>query len=125
MLAAEIVVRAGDPTRFASEAAFARWNGTAPVEVSSGEGDGDPVRHCLDLHGCRAVNRALHIASVTQSGRELRATEFLARKRSEGKSAKEARRAHKRRLSNIVIRRLWADHAAALAVEQLPLSEAA
>jgi transposase len=33
VLAAEIVVRAGDPTRFASEAAFARWNGTAPVEV--------------------------------------------------------------------------------------------
>ena len=112
VLAAEIVIRAGDPTRFESESAFARWNGTAPRAVSSGEGDSAPTKHRLDLGGCRAVNRALHIASVTQAGREQRAVEFLTRKRSEGKTAREARRAHKRRLSNLVIRRLWADHAA-------------
>ena len=118
------MIRAGDPTRFESEGAFARWNGTAPRAVSSGEGDGAPAWHRLDLGGCRAVNRALHIASVPQAGREFRAKEFLARKRSEGKTAREARRAHKRRLSNLVISRLWADHAARTISDQPRLAAA-
>lgn len=110
VMATEIIVRVGDPTRFGSEAAFAQWNGSAPVALSSGEGDRAPLRHRLDLGGCRAVNRVLHIVSITQAGREPQAIDFLARKRAEGKSAREARRAHKRRLSDVIIRRLWADH---------------
>lgn len=108
--ATEIVLRVGDPTRFETESAFARWNGTAPVAVSSGEGDGPPRRHRLDLGGCRAVNSSLHIVSITQSGRDPLAKAFIARKRAEGKSGREARRSHKRRLSDVVIRRMWSDH---------------
>lgn len=77
VMATEMVLRVGDPTRFASEAAFARWNGTAPVAMSSGQGEGPPTRHRLDLGGCRAINRALHIVSITQAGREPRAIEFV------------------------------------------------
>jgi transposase len=40
--AMELLVEVGDPTRFTTEARFARWCGAAPVAVSSGEGDGEP-----------------------------------------------------------------------------------
>ena len=108
--AAEILVRVGDPTRFADEAAFARWNGTAPVAASSGEADRPPHRHRLDLGGCRRVNSALHIMAITQAGRDPHAAAFLERKRANGKSPREARRSLKRRLSDRIIRRMWHDH---------------
>jgi len=108
--AAELVAQVGDPSRFRSEGAFARWAGLAPVATSSGEGDGEPVRHRLDLLGNRTVNRILYVMSVTQARHDDAGKAFLARKRAEGKTGKEARRAHKRQLANRVIRRMWADH---------------
>jgi transposase len=39
------------------------------------------------------------------------ARDYLDRKRAEHKTKREARRAHKRHLANVVIRRMWADHA--------------
>jgi transposase len=110
VLAARLLVEVGDPTRFRTEAAFARWCGTAAVAVSSGEGNGPPTRHRLDLGGNRRVNSALHIASVVQGRIHPDGQTFIARKRSEGKTAKEARRAHKRRLADRIIRRMWNDH---------------
>jgi transposase len=73
------------------------------------EGDGDPVRHRLDLLGNRQVNRILYTMSVTKARHLPLAREYMARKRAEGKSKKEARRAHKRQLAKRVIRRMWAD----------------
>ncbi len=107
--AAELLAAVGDPSRFKTEGCFARWCGVAPVAVSSGEGDGDPVRHRLDLLGDRQVNRILYTMSVTQARHLPLAKEYMARKRSEGKSKKEARRAHKRQLAKRIIRRMWAD----------------
>ncbi len=107
--AAELVAAVGDPSRFKTEGCFARWCGVAPVAVSSGEGDGDPVRHRLDLMGNRQVNRILYTMSVTQARHLLLAKEYMARKRAEGKTKKEARRAHKRQLAKRIIRRMWAD----------------
>jgi transposase len=40
--AMELLVEVGDPTRFATEAKFARWCGAAPVAVSSGEATRHP-----------------------------------------------------------------------------------
>jgi len=40
--AAAIIVEVGDIRRF-TETSFARFNGTAPIAVSSGEGGGKPV----------------------------------------------------------------------------------
>lgn len=107
--ASELVAQIGDPTRFRTESAFARWCGVAPVAVSTGEGAGQPRRHRLDLLGNRTVNRILYTMSVTQASHHAPGREFLARKRAEGKSTKEARRAHKRQLANRVIRRMWSD----------------
>ena len=107
--AAELIAVVGDPSRFKTEGCFARWCGVAPVAVSSGEGDGEPVRHRLDLLGNRQVNRILYTMSVTQARHLPLAKDYMARKRSEGKSKKEARRAHKRQLAKRIIRRMWAD----------------
>jgi transposase len=49
--AMDLLVEVGDPTRFTTEAQFARWCGAAPVAVSSGEGDQAPLQHRLDLAG--------------------------------------------------------------------------
>jgi transposase len=107
--AAELLAEVGDASRFRSENAFARWCGVAPMAVSSGEADGEPTRHRLDLLGNRTVNRILFTMSVTQARHHEPGQQFLARKRAEGKTKKEARRAHKRQLANRIIRRMWTD----------------
>ena len=76
------------------------------------EGSGDPVKHRLDFQGNRRINSVLHIASVTQQRTQPEAIAYLARKTGEGKTRREARRAHKRQLANRVIRRMWRDETA-------------
>src|SRR5512135_3250589 len=103
---ASIMDEIGDPARFRSESAFNRWWGGAPVAVSSGEGDGQPVRHRLDLLGNRAVNCMIHTMSVTQSRYHEPALLNLNRQRSAGHTKREARRAHKVQLGRRIIRRM-------------------
>ena len=110
--AATLLCEVGDPFRFARESKFARWCGTGAIAVSSGEGAGEPARHRLDFRGNRRVNSILYMASVTQQRDRPDANSYLARKRSEGKTRREARRAHKRHLANRVIRRMWRDEKA-------------
>ncbi len=50
-----------------------------------------------------------YIASVTQQRDLDDARVYIARKIGEGKTGREARRAHKRHLPNRVIRRMWRD----------------
>jgi hypothetical protein len=57
--AATLLAEVGDPYRFARESKFARWCGTGAVALSSGEGDGRPVKHRLDFGGNRRVNSVL------------------------------------------------------------------
>lgn len=108
--AAALLVEVGDPTRFRNESAFNRWWGGAPVAVSSGEGHQSPVRHRLDLLGNRTINQVIYTMSVTQARTHPGAREYLQRKRGEGKTPKEARRAHKSLLGRRLIRRMWDDH---------------
>lgn len=107
--AATLVCGVGDPLRFARESKFARWCGTGAVALSSGEGNGLPVRHRLDYGGSRRINSVLYIASVTQQRDGAAAQTYIERKIGEGKTRREARRAHKRHLANRVIRRMWKD----------------
>ena len=107
--AATLLCEVGDPHRFATESKFARWCGTGAVALSSGEGSGQPVRHRVDFRGNRTVNSVLYIASITQARDHPGARSYLARKTAEGKTSREARRAHKRHLANRVIRRMWKD----------------
>jgi transposase len=54
--AARLLVEVSDITRFPSRAHFASWNGTAPIDASSG----DQIRHRLSRAGNRQINRVLH-----------------------------------------------------------------
>ena len=110
--AATLLCEVGDPHRFDRESKSARWSGTGAVALSSGEGAGDPIKHRLDFRGNRRINSVLHIASVTQQRTQPDASAYLARKTAEGKTRREARRAHKRHLANRIIRRMWRDESA-------------
>jgi transposase len=61
--AARLLVEVGDITRFPNRAHFASWNGTAPIDASSG----DHVRHRLSRAGNRQINRVLHIMAPPSS----------------------------------------------------------
>lgn len=67
------------------------------------------MRHRLHRGGNRQLNRALHTVALTQARRDPRARAFLVKKRAEGKSAREARRALKRHLASAVYRALVLD----------------
>ena len=60
--AARLLVEVGDITRFPSRAHFASWNGTAPIDASSG----DQVRHRLSRAGNRQINQVLHVMATVQ-----------------------------------------------------------
>jgi transposase len=107
--AARLLVEAGDITRFPSKAHFASWNGTAPIDASSG----DQVRHRLSRAGNRQVNRALHIMAVVQLRNPTEGRAYYDRKVAAGKTPMEAMRALKRRLSDIVYHQMILDHRAA------------
>ena len=107
--AARLLVEAGDITRFPAKAHFASWNGTAPIDASSG----DQVRHRLSRAGNRQVNRALHIMAVVQLRTPTEGRAYYDRKVAAGKTPMEAMRALKRRLSDIVYHQMILDHRAA------------
>jgi transposase len=106
IVAALILGYTGDPGRFPTKDKFATYNGTAPVEASSGP----MARHRLNPRGNRKLNHAMHLIAVTQiahAGTPGRA--FYERKLAEGKTPKEAVRALKRRVSDAVWRQLQVD----------------
>jgi transposase len=112
---AELLVEVGDPRRFVGEGGFARFNGTAPIPASSAEGDVEPVRYRLNRGGNRRVNAVLHIMAVTQLAHDQRARHIFDEARHRGHSKKEAMRVLKRHLSDVVYRRMFADHQRRLA----------
>ena len=105
VVAALIVGHVGDVTRFPDAGHFASYNGTAPIEASSGP----KVRHRLNPRGNRQLNHALHIAAVVQIRHDGAGRAYYQRKIEEGKSPKEAIRALKRRISDAVYKKLRAD----------------
>jgi transposase len=108
LLAATLIAHAGDVRRFKSPAAFARFCGAAPIPCGSGQTSG---RHRLHRGGNRQLNAALYRIAIVQQRHHPQAKAFLARKLHEGKTPREARRALKRHLANVIYRRLlaWAD----------------
>jgi transposase len=106
IIAASLIGHTGDVTRFRDRDHYAAYNGTAPVEFSSG---GRTVRR-LSQRGNRKLNHALHMAAICQLRQphsEGRA--YVDRKVADGKTKKEAIRSLKRQLSNAVYRQLVAD----------------
>jgi transposase len=103
--AARLLVEVGDITRFPDRDHFASWNGTAPIDASSG----DQVRHRLSRAGNRQINRVLHTMATVQLRNATEGRAYYDRRRGADKSSLVAMRALKRRLSNIVYRRMVDD----------------
>lgn len=103
--AARLLADVGDIRRFAGRDRFASWNGTAPLDASSGE----QQRHRLSRAGNRRINRTLHIMGVVQLRNPTAGRVYFDGKKEAGKASMEAMRALKRRLSNVVYARMLAD----------------
>ena len=106
ILACALIGYTGDVRRFRNRDQFAAYNGTAPVEMSSG----GRVVHRLSQRGNRKLNHAIHLVAICQirqphsDGRA-----YFDRKVAEGKTKKEALRSLKRHVSNAVYRQLVID----------------
>jgi transposase len=108
VIAATVIGDVRDITRFPSRDRFAACNGTAPVEVSSG----NRVIFRLSLRGNRRLNHAIHMAAITQIRyRHSRGRAYYDKKLAEGKTHKEALRALKRKISDTLYKHLKADAA--------------
>ena len=105
VVAAYLLGHTGEISRFPSAGHYARYNGTAPIEASSGP----TKRHRLNPRGNRQLNHALHMAAVTQVRNDTPGRAYYLRKQAQGQSRKEAMRALKRRISDAVYRQLLAD----------------
>jgi transposase len=103
--AAVIIGFVGDVDRFPTKGHFATYNGTAPIEASSGP----KKRHRLNPRGNRKLNHAIHIAAICQLRYDSEGRTYYDRKIGEGKTSKEAIRALKRRISDRVYRHLTED----------------
>jgi transposase len=106
VIAATMIGYVADASRFPSRDNFAAYNGTAPVEVSSG----NRKIYRLSRRGNRRLNHAVHMAAVTQIRyRHSDGRAYYDRKLAEGKTPKEALRCLKRRVSDAIYARLQAD----------------
>jgi transposase len=111
IIAAIVIGDVGDVARFRSRDAFAAYNGTAPIEVSSGA---RRKVFRLSRRGNRRLNHAIHMAAVTQLRyRHSPGRAFYDRKIAEGLAGKAAIRALKRRISDAIYTRLRQDAALA------------
>jgi transposase len=106
VVAATVIGDVRDVARFPGRDHFAACNGTAPIEVSSGQ----RKIYRLSRRGNRRLNHVIHMAAVTQIRyRHSDGRAYYDRKLAEGKTPKQALRALKRRLSDAIFARLQAD----------------
>jgi transposase len=99
LMAARILAEVEDIERFKNERHLASYCGARPLPASSGK----QQRHRLNRTGNRRLNRALYIIAITQARIHPPARDYIARRVSEGKTAREALRALKR----FIARRLY------------------
>src|SRR4051794_6368903 len=106
IIAATVLGYVGDVRRFATRDRFAAYNGTAPIDVSSGNNN---VQR-LSRRGNRQLNHAIHMAALSQIrypdtiGRR-----YYDRKVAEGMKHKSALRALKRKISDAIYAHLVDD----------------
>jgi transposase len=106
VIAATMTGYAADVARFPRRDNFAAYNGTAPIEVSSG----NRRIYRLSRRGNRRLNHAVHMAAVTQIRyRHSDGRACYDRKLAEGKTPEETLRCLKRRVSDAIYARLQAD----------------
>ena len=114
VIAGTVIGDIADVYRFPGRDHFAAYNGTAPVEVSSG----NRKIHRLSLRGNRRINYAIHMAAITQiRHKHSDGRACYDKKIAEGKTHKAALRSLKRRISDAIYACLLAD---ALRAGQIP-----
>lgn len=104
--AAQLLITAGqNPERIATDAAFARLVGVAPIPASSGQ------THRMRLHrgGDRQANKTIHMIAVGRLRHHQGAIDYLARRTREGLSKKDTIRAMKRHIARELHGALKAD----------------
>ena len=106
VIAAAVIGDVGQVARFPDRDHFAAYNGTAPIEVSSG---GRKIWR-LSRRGNRRLNHAIHMAAITQiSHAHSDGRAYYERKIAAGKTCKEALRCLKRQISDAIFACLQAD----------------
>src|SRR5215470_6840653 len=106
VIAGTIIGDIADVSRFPARDHFAAYNGTAPVEVSSG----NRKIHRLSLRGNRRINHAIHMAAIAQiRHKHSDGRAYYDKKVAEGKTHKEALRSLKRKVSDAIFACLQAD----------------
>ena len=97
VIAAAVIGDVKDVSRFPGRDHFAAYDGTAPIEVSSGQ----RTVYRLSRRGNRRLNHAIHMAAVTQvRHRHSKGRTYYDKKLAEGKTRKKALRSLKRQVSN-------------------------
>jgi transposase len=99
LTAAKLVGEIAGANRFPTDAKLARAAGIAPIPASSGRTD----RHRLDRGGNRQINAAIHRMAVTRARCDAETQDYIAHKKTEGKTQRDAIRCLKRHLT----RRIW------------------
>jgi transposase len=99
LTAAKLVGEIAGAERFATDAKLARAAGIAPIPISSGKTD----RHRLDRGGNRQINAAIHRIAVTRARCHPQTRDYIAHRRAEDKTNRDAIRCLKRHLA----RRIW------------------
>jgi len=106
VIAAAVIGDVRHVSRFPDRNHFAAYNGTAPIEVSSG---GRKV-YRLSRRGNRRLNHAIHMVAITQIRyRHTKGRAYYDKKLAEGKTSKEALRALKRQISDAIFACLQED----------------
>src|SRR6266566_3360582 len=117
VIAAAVIGDVRHVSRFPNRDHFAAYNGTAPIEVSSG---GRKI-YRLSRRGNRRLNHAIHMAAVTQIRyRHSAGRAYYDKKLAEGKTPKEALRCLKRQISDAIYACLQADARRAAAGAKSP-----
>jgi transposase len=106
VIAAAVIGDVRDVSRFPGRDHFAGYNGTAPIQVSSG-----PRKiYRLSRRGNRRLNHAIHMAAITQIGhRHSQGRAYYDKKLAEGQTPKQALRSLKRQISNAIFACLQAN----------------
>jgi transposase len=102
LAAAQLLLSWSHPGRVRSESAFARLAGWAPIPASSGQ----TIRYRLDRSGDRQLNRALHMILINRRRWHQPTIDYIARRRQDGKTTREANRCLKRYLARNLYRLL-------------------
>lgn len=97
-----ILIAYSHPGRIHSEAAFAALAGVAPLQASSG----NTVRHRLNRHGDRLLNKALDVIAKTRMRFDETTKRYVEKRTAQGLSYREIKRALKRYLARSIFRQL-------------------